>query len=207
MNFRLTIEINLYKSSDVLKVSGDYFFLIMEENYIESVTKQFQYYKLLGERTFFQLEETDLFWQFNEGSNSIAIIVHHLAGNMKSRWTDFLTSDGEKSWRNRDNEFENVIQSETELLKFWKEGWICLFEVLESLQKENFHTEIYIRNMGHTVVEAVNRQLAHYAYHLGQIVFIGRMIKGKDWKSLSIPKGKSTVYNQEKFAQPKQSKC
>ena len=175
----------------------------MEQNYIESVEKQFQYYKLLGERTFVQLEEADLFWQFNEESNSIGIIVNHLSGNMKSRWTDFLISDGEKTWRNRDNEFEKIIQSEAELIQFWNEGWVCVFEALESVNEENFHTEIYIRNMGHTVVEATNRQLAHYAYHIGQIVFIGRMIKGKDWKSLSIAKGESSTYNQEKFAQPK----
>ena len=175
----------------------------MEKNYIDSVRKQFQYYKLLGESTFSQLDEADLLWQFNEESNSIAVIVHHLAGNMKSRWTDFLTSDGEKNWRNRDREFEDIIRSKAELLQFWNEGWICIFKALDSINEENFHTPVYIRNMGHTVVEAINRQLTHYIYHIGQIVYIGRMIKGKDWKSLSIPKGQSTSYNKQKFAQPK----
>lgn len=175
----------------------------MEKNYLESVTKQFLYYKSLGENTFSQLEEADLFWQFNEESNSIAIIVNHLAGNMKSRWTDFLTSDGEKNWRNRDKEFEDIITSKKELLEHWKEGWQCLFQALESINEENFYTEIYIRNMAHTIVEAINRQSTHYAYHVGQIVYIGRMIKGKNWKSLSIPKGQSTSYNKEKFALPK----
>ena len=175
----------------------------MEENYLESVKKQFQYYQLLGEKTFTQLKEVDLFWQFDEESNSIAIIVNHITGNMKSRWTDFLTSDGEKSWRNRDNEFENIIQTKVQLLQYWEKGWKCVFEALESINEENFQTEIYIRNIGHTVVEAINRQLAHYAYHIGQIVFIGKMIKGKDWENLSIPKGGSAIYNQQKFAQPK----
>lgn len=175
----------------------------MQQNYLESVRKQFEYYKLLGDKTFRQLEETDLFWQYNAESNSIAIIVKHLWGNMRSRWTDFLTTDGEKKWRNRDTEFDADIKTKAELLEKWEEGWTCLFDALESVNFENFDTTIYIRNMGHTIVEAVNRQLAHYAYHVGQIVFLGRMVKGKDWESLSIPKGKSTAYNQAKFAEPK----
>ncbi len=175
----------------------------MQKNYLTSIHKQFQYYKLLGEQTFNQLEEKDLFWQYNPASNSIAIIVNHLWGNMKSRWTDFLNSDGEKEWRNRDMEFEGVIQSKKELLEKWEDGWQCLFTAFGSINENNFDTEIYIRNQGHTIVEALNRQLAHYAYHVGQIVYIGRMIKGNGWKSLSIPKGKSVAFNKEKFSQEK----
>ena len=175
----------------------------MEENYLESVRKQFQYYKLLGERTFDQLNETDLFWQFNPESNSIAIIVNHLSGNMKSRWTDFLTTDGEKNWRDRDREFEDIIKNRRDLTEQWEAGWACVFTALDAIDKNNFNTVIYIRNQGHTIVEAVNRQLAHYAYHIGQITYIGRMIKGKDWRSLSIPKGQSKDFNEKKFAQKK----
>ena len=172
----------------------------LELNYLESIKKQFEYYKLLGELTFNQLEEKELFWQFDETSNSISIIVNHLWGNMKSRWTDFLITDGEKNWRNRDLEFESVIQSKKELIAKWNEGWKCLFTALNSINKDNFYTEIYIRNQGHSVMEAINRQLTHYSYHIGQLVFIGKIIKKVEWKSLTIPKGKSSNYNKEKFS-------
>ena len=175
----------------------------MKIEYLNSVKKQFEYYKSVGERTFDQLEEKDLFWQFNEDSNSIAIIVNHLWGNMKSRWTDFLTSDGEKEWRNRDSEFEFVIKSKDELLEKWREGWNCLFSALDSINEENFNAQIFIRNQEHTIIEAFNRQLAHYAYHIGQIVFIGKMIKGNEWNSLTIPKGKSSEFNKAKFSKGK----
>lgn len=172
-------------------------------DYLQSARKQFEYYKLLGDRTFRQLSEADIFWQYNPESNSIAVIVRHLWGNMLSRWTDFLTSDGEKEWRNRDAEFEASIASFAELREKWEAGWACLFAALDSINEGNFGTTVYIRNMGHTIPEAVNRQMAHYAYHVGQIVFIGRMIKGQEWQSLSIPKGGSVAYNEKKFAQPK----
>lgn len=175
----------------------------MKIEYLNSVKKQFEYYKSVGERTFDQLEEKDLFWQFNEDSNSIAIIVNHLWGNMKSRWTDFLTSDGEKEWRNRDSEFEFVIKSKDELLEKWREGWNCLFSALDSINEKNFNAKIFIRNQEHTIIEAFNRQLAHYAYHIGQIVFIGKMIKGNEWNSLTIPKGKSSEFNKAKFSKGK----
>jgi len=175
----------------------------MELEYLNSIKKQFAYYKLIGEQTMEQLEEADLFWQFNMQSNSIAIIINHLSGNMKSRWTDFLNSDGEKDWRNRDDEFESVIKSREELLVKWDEGWSCLKEALESIQEDNFDTIIYIRNQEHSIVNAVNRQLAHYSYHIGQMVYIGRMIKGKEWISLSIPKGTSADYNSSKFSKGK----
>lgn len=175
----------------------------MKNNYLSSVRKQFEYYKMLGDKTMDQLDEKDYFWQYNEESNSIAIMVNHLWGNMMSRWTDFLTSDGEKEWRKRDMEFEDVIKDEASLFKKWNEGWKCLFKALDSINEDNFETVVYIRNMGHTTVEAINRQLAHYAYHVGQIVYLGRMIKGRQWQSLSIPKGESKTYNAKKFSKPK----
>jgi hypothetical protein len=177
---------------------------MMTNDYLESVKKQFEYYKMLGEKTFSQVPDEKLFWQYNEDSNSIATIVKHLWGNMLSRWTDFLTSDGEKEWRNRDAEFENDVQSRQELLDKWNEGWTCLFQAINSLTAEDLDKIIYIRNQGHTVMEAINRQLAHYPYHVGQIVFLGKMLAENGWTSLSIPKGNSQNYNQEKFSQPKQ---
>ncbi|WP_111707251.1 DUF1572 family protein [Lutibacter citreus] len=175
----------------------------MELDYIKNTKSQFEYYKSLGEKTIEQLDEKDLFWQFNKESNSIAIIVNHLSGNMKSRWTDFLIADGEKEWRNRDLEFDTVIKNKEELLIKWNEGWQCLFDALNSINQENFNTKVYIRNQSHSIVEAINRQLAHYSYHIGQLVFIGRMIKGTAWKSLSIPKGKSNDFNKTKFSKGK----
>lgn len=168
---------------------------------MNGIFKQFQYYKQLGEKTFSQLSEQDLYWQYNENSNSIAIIVNHLSGNMLSRWTDFLTTDGEKEWRNRDEEFEAQIQSKDELLEKWQRGWNCMFDALKRIKKEeDLEQVIYIRNEGHTVIEAINRQLAHYPYHVGQIVFIGKLLKDAEWNSLSIPKNKSSDYNQNKFS-------
>ncbi|MBL4707021.1 MAG: DUF1572 family protein [Flavobacteriales bacterium] len=175
----------------------------MNLNSLEGIRKQWYYYKMLGDKTFEQLTEEQLLWQFNSDSNSIAIIVKHLWGNMLSRWTDFLTSDGEKTWRDREAEFASDISSKQELQDKWEEGWACLFHAINSLTEEDLSKEIFIRNQGHTVVEAINRQLAHYAYHIGQIVFIGKMLQGKEWISLSIPKGKSADFNQEKFAQDK----
>ncbi|MBO3269789.1 DUF1572 domain-containing protein [Hymenobacter defluvii] len=174
-------------------------------NYLASVRKQFEYYKLLGEQTMQQLPEEALFWQYNPESNSIATIVKHLWGNMLSRWTDFLTTDGEKEWRNREAEFANDLQTKQEVLARWNEGWQCLLTVLDSLQEADLGKEVFIRNMGCTVVEAINRQLAHYPYHIGQIVFIGKMVLDGQWQSLSIPKGTSATYNANKFTLPKRT--
>jgi hypothetical protein len=175
----------------------------MINNYLESVFKQFEYYKMLGEKTFNQVTDPDLFYQYNEESNSIAAIVKHISGNMLSRWTDFLNTDGEKEWRNREAEFNPDINDRAELLQIWNEGWTCLFNALNSINEDNFDQIIYIRNQGHSITEAINRQLAHYPYHIGQIVFIGKMLVGNDWNSLSIPRGDSQKFNQEKFSQPK----
>ena len=175
----------------------------MKTEYLNSVLKQFEYYKSVGEKTFDQLDENDFFWQYNAESNSIAIIVNHLWGNMKSRWTDFLNSDGEKEWRNRDKEFESVIKNKKELLDKWNDGWLCLFDALRSVNKKNFNKKVYIRNQEHSILEAINRQFAHYSYHVGQIVYVGRMIKGSEWRSLTIPKGKSTEFTKAKFSKGK----
>jgi hypothetical protein len=176
---------------------------MMTKEYLDSVRKQFAYYQLLGEKTFAQLNDDQLFWQYNEESNSIASIVKHLWGNMRSRWTDFLVSDGEKPWRDREAEFANDIGDRAELMRKWQEGWRCLYTALDSLTEDNFDTIVYIRNQGHTVMEAINRQLAHYPYHIGQIVFIGKMALNEEWSSLSIPRGNSQLYNASKFSQPK----
>ncbi len=171
-----------------------------KENYLESVKHQFLYYRSLGEKAMAQLEPSQLFIQPGEESNSIAIIVQHMAGNMLSRWTNFLTSDGEKEWRNRDDEFEPVLNDKEQLLAKWNEGWDCLLQVLDQLQPAQLSHTILIRNEPHSVVEAINRQLAHYPYHVGQIVFISKQLKGGSFISLSIPKNKSGEYNKEKFS-------
>ncbi|AQX06393.1 hypothetical protein ATB99_08795 [Elizabethkingia meningoseptica] len=172
-------------------------------NYLLSIKKQFAYYKALAEKTFDQLTEEQLFWQYNAESNSIAIIVKHLAGNMISRWTDIFTSDGEKEWRNRDGEFENDFNTKEELIEYWNKGWNVFLTTLESLTNDDLEKIIYIRNQGHTVMEALNRQLAHYPYHVGQIVYIGKMVCDENWKSLSIPRNASGSYNQDMFSKPK----
>lgn len=176
----------------------------MAQDYLDSVRKQFEYYKMLGEKTFSQVADDKLFWQYNEDSNSIAIIVKHLWGNMLSRWTDFLIADGEKDFRDREAEFENDIKSREELLNKWNEGWDCLFIALNSLTTDDLGKIVYIRNQGHTVTEAINRQLAHYPYHIGQIVYLGKMLADNGWTSLSIPRGNSQKFNDEKFSKTKQ---
>lgn len=172
-------------------------------SYLESVKKQFLYYKTLGEKAFEQLEPGQLFIAVNENTNPIAVIVNHLSGNMLSRWTDFLTTDGEKEWRNRDEEFEDRIQTKEALLASWNKGWDCFLNALDKLEPKHLSEIIYIRNEGHTVIEAINRQLAHYPYHIGQIVFYAKLLKNGEWNSLSIPKNKSTDYNADKFSKEK----
>jgi hypothetical protein len=174
----------------------------MKSEYLESAIKQFEYYKMLGEKTFAQISDEKLFWQYDKDSNSIAIIVKHLWGNMLSRWTDFLTTDGEKEWRNRDAEFENDIVSKQEMIEKWNTGWAVFLNTLKSLTNNDLEKIVYIRNQGHTVLEAINRQLAHYPYHIGQIVMIGKMCT-KEWNTLSIAKGSSGEYNTSKFSKPK----
>ncbi|AKK73259.1 hypothetical protein OK18_12130 [Chryseobacterium gallinarum] len=161
----------------------------------ELFIKRFEYYKSLGDKTFTQLSEEQVFWQYNEESNSIAVIVKHIAGNMLSRWTDFLTEDGEKNWRDRDQEFVNTFKTKDEVISYWETGWKCLFEALNQINDENLYSTIYIRGEAHSVIDAVFRQLAHYPYHIGQIVYIAKMVKNEDWKTLSIARNKSQEFN------------
>ena len=177
-----------------------FYFQFMEENYLVDIRKLFAYYKTMGEGAMQQVSDKDLFWQYDSNSNSIAIIVKHISGNMLSRWTNFLSSDGEKQWRDRDNEFEYELGSQKELLGVWNKGWDCLFAALDSLQPSDLQKTIYIRNTGHSVSEALNRQLAHYAAHIGQIIFLAKMISKEKWQSLSIPKGASKDFNKIKFS-------
>jgi len=173
----------------------------METDFLESVMKQFEYYKMLGQKTIERLTDEQLSWQYNAESNSIATVVKHLHGNMLSRWTDFLTTDGEKQWRQRDAEFDNDITTKQAVLDLWEQGWKCLFNALGSITNADLGKTVYIRNQGHSIMEAINRQLAHYPYHIGQIVFVGKMVLDDKWETLSIARGKSNDYNASKFAQ------
>ena len=165
--------------------------------YLKVVQERFTSVKSLGEKTISQLSEDDIHWRFNEASNNVAVIVKHVSGNMLSRWTDFLTTDGEKANRNREQEFEDDILSKQELMTFWEKGWNALFDALNELSDQDLLKDIYIRGERHTVIDAIERQMAHYAYHIGQIVFIGKQLKGDAWESLSIPKGSSEEYLQQ----------
>ena len=169
----------------------------IETLFLESVIKRFKEYKALGDKTFEQLNDADMLFQPNEASNSIAVIIQHLHGNMLSRWTGFLTEDGEKEWRNRDEEFEAHNFSKQQLLEKWNEGWNVFLHALESLKEEDLLKTITIRTQPLTVVDAINRQMAHYSYHVGQIVYIGKWIKSNEWTSLSIPKGSSQQFNRD----------
>lgn len=176
------------------------------QSYLDSSKKQFLYYKRLADKAMLQLEPQQLFYTPKDDSNSIALIVKHMVGNMLSRWTDFLTTDGEKEWRNRDDEFQDPYSDVETMTLEWEKAWKVLFDALDTVNAKNLNSVIYIRNEGHTVIEAINRQLAHYPYHVGQIVFYSKMLKQSSWQSLSIPKNNSVQYNSDKFAQEKQTR-
>jgi hypothetical protein len=175
----------------------------MEKSFLESSIKLFRYYKKLGDGAMVQLSDEQILVKPNEASNSIALIIHHLSGNMLSRWADFLTSDGEKPWRDREAEFEASYQDQNTALEAWEKGWSCLLVTLESLKPQDLSKIIYIRNEGQSVMEAIQRQLAHYPSHVGQIIYQAKILQGDAFKSLSIPKGESKNYNQNKFEQEK----
>ncbi len=177
-----------------------------EENFLESSKKLFRYYKGLGEKAIEQLSDEQVLSKPNAASNSIALIVHHLSGNMVSRFTDFLTTDGEKPWRNRESEFEESYADKKLMMDAWEKGWVCLFNALDTLHPEDLSKIIYIRNEGQSVLEAIQRQLAHYPHHIGQILYQAKILKGDEFKSLSIPKGGSNDFNKEKFGQEKERK-
>jgi len=170
---------------------------MIEQIFLDSVIKRFREYKGLGEKTFNQLNDEEMHFQPNGESNSIAIIIQHMHGNMLSRWTNFLTEDGEKEWRQRDDEFEVHQFSKQQLIDKWNEGWKVLLDTLHSLTEKDLAKTITIRSQPLNVVDAIERQLAHYAYHVGQIVYLGRWIRASECKSLSIPKNQSKQYNQQ----------
>ena len=173
----------------------------LERVCLDSIKKQFMHYKKLGEQAMAQVEEERLFHAPNEDTNSIAVVVKHLRGNMLSRWTDFRTTDGEKSWRDRDGEFVNDIAGRDELLALWNEGWDCLFAAIDSIGPGELTDVIHIRNEAHTIMDALNRQLAHYPYHVGQIVYAAKQLKDGAWSSLSIPRNRSAEYSGIRFGQ------
>lgn len=171
-------------------------------SFLPGTIQLFKHYKNLAEKTLAQVSDASFFQQ--QGSeNSMAVIVQHMAGNMKSRFTDFLTTDGEKPWRNRDGEFEAPTVSRAELMTQWEGSWKILLDTLENLSEQDLSTTVYIRNEGHSVPDAMLRQLAHYSYHVGQLVHAAKLLTGERWEALSIPKGASDAYNAGKFAQPK----
>ncbi len=173
----------------------------MPTPYIENLQKLFHTYKSLAERAMSQLDNQQMHWRPNEHSNNVATIAKHMAGNMLSRFTNFLTEDGEKPWRNRECEFDDDFESRAQLMEYWEKGWQCLFDALSPLTDADLDRTVKIRNEPHTVLQALNRQLTHYAYHCGQIVFLAKQLKGEEFKSLSIPRGKSDEFNAKLFSE------
>jgi uncharacterized damage-inducible protein DinB len=164
-------------------------------SYVKDSIDLFRYYKKLAERAMAQCSDESLFTAIDAESNSIAIIVKHIAGNMRSRWRDFLTTDGEKPDRNRDTEFEDAPKTRAALLELWERGWKYLFDALEPLTDADLGRTVTIRTEPHSVMQAINRQIAHYSNHVGQIVLLARHYAGANWKSLTIPKKKSQEFN------------
>jgi len=169
-------------------------------SYIEDSVSLFRYYKKLSEGAMEQLSNEQLFTTLDEEMNSVAIIVKHMGGNMRSRWTDFLTSDGEKPDRNRDMEFVAPPGTRAELMRIWDDGWERIFHALEPLSDADLTREVLIHNKPHPVMQAINRQIAHYAYHCGQIVFLAKHLKGSNWKTLTVPRNKSAEFNRKVLA-------
>jgi hypothetical protein len=167
-----------------------------ENEFLSTAIRRMKYYKELGEKTFEQLNNKDFHFQPTSESNSIAVMVQHIAGNMLSRFTNFLTEDGEKEWRNRDDEFEIHDYSKQQIIDIWNNGWKCFLDSLESLSADDLMKTVTIRKEELSAMDAIIRQLAHYPYHIGQIIYTGRIIKNENWKNLSIPKGASQVFNQ-----------
>ena len=166
------------------------------EHYLEDALRTFRDYRKLAERAFEQIDDEDFFRTSDNESNSIAVNMKHMAGNMLSRWTDFLTADGEKPERDRDMEFVMLPQTtKAKIVAYWDKGWQCTFDAVQPLRPEDLMRTVTIRGQDHTVVQAINRQLAHYAYHVGQIVFLAKHFKASDWQSLSVPKNKSEEFN------------
>lgn len=174
------------------------------KNYLSDAIKSFRNYKKMAEKSIEQVSDDEFFKAIDEEANSIAVIVKHIAGNQRSRWTDFLTSDGEKADRKRDTEFELMDETRESLMEFWETGWQTLFDAIEPLRAEDFERKVTIRGEPHSICEAINRQLTHYAYHVGQITFLAKHFRAKDWKTLSVPRGRSDDFN--KFLADKKAK-
>ena len=169
-------------------------------NYLKNMKALFSYYKQLGEKALSQVGDKDISWRPDPESNSLAVIAKHISGNMLSRWTDFFTSDGEKPWRNRDGEFIDDIKNKNDLLERWEKGWSCLLNTFSGIKEEDLSRTVTIRNKSHTVIEAINRHLCHYAFHIGQLVYAAKSRRSSEWQSLSIPKGKSEDYNKSRIS-------
>lgn len=175
----------------------------MATKYLDNLRKLFGYYKSLADRAMAQLNNKQMHWRKDEYSNNVATIAKHMAGNMLSRFTNFLTEDGEKPWRNRESEFEDDFTSREQFVDYWEKGWKCLFDAMQPLTDADLDRTVKIRNEPHTVLEALNRQLTHYAYHCGQIVYLAKMQKGAGFESLSIPRGNSDEFNAKMFSEGK----
>jgi hypothetical protein len=168
-------------------------------HYLDEARRQFRGHKRMGEAAMAQLRDEDFFVTLDPEANSVAILVKHLAGNMRSRFTDFLASDGEKPDRFRDREFEvTATTSRSEVMRWWEEGWTCVLGAIDSLKPEDVMRTVTIRGEPHTVLQAINRQIAHYAQHIGQIVFLAKHLRSSEWKTLSIPRGKSEEFKDVK---------
>ena len=165
------------------------------EQYHSDALQSFRNYKKLAERAIEQVSDEEFFATIDEEANSIALIVKHIAGNLRSRWTDFLTTDGEKPDRNRDTEFEVIEDTRESLTKYWEDGWQILFDAIEPLSEEDFSKAVTIRGQPHSIVEAINRQLTHYSYHIGQIVLLAKHFRSSEWKTLSSAKNRSAEFN------------
>lgn len=177
----------------------------MDNHPADNEIRLFRYYKMLADKALEPLSDAQISWLFNDRSNSIAVIVRHMSGNMLSRFTNFLTEDGEKPWRDRDGEFSPLAKSKAELMQEWEKGWTCLFDALEDLRNADMQKIVFIRHEGHTVAEAVSRQLAHYSYHVGQIVYVAKMLSDH-WEPLTIPPNGSGRFNEQKFTMEKMRK-
>lgn len=167
----------------------------IEKDYLTIVNWQFKHFKERAEKGISQLTEEELHWKPNDESNNIAILIKHLSGNMRSRWVDFLTTDGEKTYRDRDSEFVDDIESKEQLMQFWEEGWGLLLHSIQILKPEDLHKTVTLRRDPLSVIQAIQTEIAHISYHLGQILYIGKQIKDKEWDILSIPKNRSKEFN------------
>jgi Protein of unknown function (DUF1572) len=170
--------------------------------YLKDVVDQFHKLKGLGDKALAQVRDEDLFVTLDPESNSLAILIQHMAGNLLSRWTDFLNSDGEKPNRDRDSEFELVSTTRAELLDRWEEGWRCLFQAVAALSEEDLAMTVLIRAEPHSVIKAINRQLTHYGYHVGQMVFLAKHFASDHWQTLSVPRGGSAAFNAARLGRP-----